>query len=175
MDGKTSPHPCPPVKRTRSPRPRRGPPGAPAAPRRSWTETAAGATLSICTIKVVHDLSSRLFFLAGTMWAERCGRKVAAAGAHAPQVGGTAIFGRCPCMGWEPGGPTLAGGRAAPGLPLWPGMAPWLRVPAHARWVKIAAPVPEPGDSWVESVAARRSFRVGQRSLLPQTRTDADA
>src|SRR5260370_42243455 len=57
----------------------------------------------------------------------------AAAGAHVPRVGGAAIFGRCPCMVWEPGGHTLAGGRAAPSLPLWPGMAPWLRVPGHAR------------------------------------------
>ena len=34
------------------------------------------------------------------------------------------MFGRCPGMGWEPGGHTLAGGRAAPGLPLWLGLAP---------------------------------------------------
>src|ERR1035438_6302866 len=42
------------------------------------------------------------------------------------------------------GGHPLAGGRAAPSLPLWPGMAPLLRVPAQAMWLKNRPPRPAP-------------------------------
>jgi hypothetical protein len=95
-------------------------------------ESAVIAALSICTIKVVHNFSRA----ACSAWMAGYGAEGGGGRCARPARWRGGDFGRCPCMAWEPGGHTLAGGRAAPGLPLWPGMAPWLGVPGHARWVK---------------------------------------
>jgi hypothetical protein len=80
---------------------------------------------------------------------------------HCTQAVVWKLFGRCPAMGWEPGGPYPGReGRVLLPCRFCPSRSPWLRAPHHGRWVKnFVRPRPQ-APAWNRSLTrAPRTYR----------------
>src|SRR5215469_17508022 len=77
---------------------------------------------------------------------------------------GGRLFGRCPALGWESGGRTLAGSGLLPSALLSPARPPLLRAPAQGRWVKNRPPRPEAPTASLATVTTTHRPGGGARS-----------